>query len=293
MRSRLPIFLSLAALVFAAPVMAQTFVFHLRGDQEVPPTGSTASGGCMATLNQPASQMTITCVHNVIGATVMHIHRGAPGVNGAIAFDLGSPLSPVNATWSGMTPANIADLLAGNLYVNIHSAGRPSGEIRGQILPRTVDLVAFTADGSQVVPPNSSNATASCTADLDNAAASLAVQCTHNLSSRQSAHVHDAPVLQDGPAVFTFPTATSPLSANVPMTPQLVADFAATFLYLDIHGPTGTESSPGEEIRGQIGTPPAGATTGTIRITKKTFPAGGTGFNFTDNVSAPGSFTLN
>src|SRR5947199_1297541 len=95
--------LSLCLLFVSAPVFAQTFVFNLSGGQEVPPTVSSASGGCMATLNQPAAQMSITCVHNVIGATVMHIHRGAAGVNGVIAFDLGSPTSPVTATWTGMT----------------------------------------------------------------------------------------------------------------------------------------------------------------------------------------------
>jgi hypothetical protein len=282
-------------LVSASSLPAQTFVFHLRGDQEVPPTTSLATGGCMATLNQPASQLTITCVHNVAGATVMHIHRGVAGTTGPVVFDLGSPVSPVNATWSGMTPADISDLLAGNLYVNIHTAGRPAGEIRGQILPRTVDTVSFTANGAQVVPPNSTSATASCTADLDDTATSLAVNCTHNLPSPQEAHVHEAPFGEIGPAVFTFPSASSPMSANVPMTPQLVADFAATFLYLDIHGPTGSdESIPADEIRGQIGMPPAAATTGTIRIVKATTPAGGSGFGFTDNVpGSGGSFTLN
>src|SRR5690349_661538 len=130
---------SVIALVcaIAVSVSAQTFVFHLRGDQEVPPVGSTASGGCMGTLNQGAGTFAVTCVHNVIDATILHIHRGAPGVNGPIAFDLGDPASPVTATWTGMTPADISEMLAGNLYINIHTAGRPAGEIRGQILPRT------------------------------------------------------------------------------------------------------------------------------------------------------------
>jgi len=275
------------------PAAAQTFVFDLRGTQEVPPTTSTASGGCYGQLNQPAASFAITCVHNVVGATLMHIHRGAAGVNGPVLFDLGDPGSgTINATWTGMAPADISDLLAGNLYVNIHTAGRPNGEIRGQVLSRTVDLVSFTANGAQVVPPNPSSATASCTADLDGPATSIALQCTHNLSGPTAAHVHVAPFGSNGPIAFTFPSPASPLNANMPVTPLLVANFAATFLYLDIHGAPGTESIPGQEIRGQIGTPPAGATTGTIIIEKHTNPAGGTGFGFTENVT-PGSFTLN
>src|SRR6185436_18585238 len=287
------ILLALAIGLFALPAFAQTFVFHLRGDQEVPPVPSVASGGCMGQLNQPASQFSLTCVHDVVGATIMHIHKGAPGVNGPIVFDLGDPASPVTATWTGMTAGDISDLLAGNLYINIHTGGRPAGEIRGQILPRTVDFVSFTATGAQYVPPNPTTATATCTADLDGPATSLAVQCTHNVPSPVSAHIHEAPVLQNGPIVFTFPSPASPLNANVPMTPRMVADFAATFLYLDIHTGGGSEDTSTPQIRGQIGTPPAGASTGTIVIAKSTFPAGGSGFGFTENITPAATFTLN
>lgn len=278
-------------LFIAMPLAAQTFVFDMRGAQEVPPVPSTHSGGCMGTLNQGAGTFAVTCVHDVVLATVMHIHRAPAGANGPVVFDLGNPASPVSATWTGMTAADVADLVAGNLYVNIHTAGRPAGEIRGQILPRTVDTVPFTATGSQVVPPNASGATANCVADLNEAATALAVSCTDTFASASAAHIHQAPSGQNGPIVFTFPDPNN-LNASVPMTPERVAAFAATFLYLDIHGTGGTEASPADEIRGQIGTPPAGAGTGTIVIAKATSPGGGTGFGFTENVT-PGGFTLN
>lgn len=289
--ARRVVFLLFVAALAAAPLAAQTFVFDLRGDQEVPPVNSTASGGCRGVLDQPGAQFSLTCVHNVVGATLMHIHRAPAGANGNVVFNLGDPSSPVTATWTGMTPAEITDLLAGNFYVNVHTAGRPAGEIRGQILQRTVDMVAFTADGAQVVPPNGTASTASCTADLNGAATAIDVQCTHDVPSPDAAHIHDAPAGQVGPAIFTFPSPASPLSATVPLTPQQVASFAATFLYLDVHA-EGTEEEPGDEIRGQIGTPPVGATTGTILIRKATFPAGGSGFSFIDTIT-PGAFVLN
>lgn len=273
------------------PVLAQTFVFDLRGSQEVPPVPSTASGGCMGQLDQPGATFTLTCVHNVAGATLMHVHQGPAGTNGPVVFDMGDPASPVSATWTSMTPANIADLLAGDLYVNIHTAGRPAGEIRGQIV-NSIDAVAFSAGGSQVVPPNGSAAAANCTADLNAGATSMSVDCTHNLAGADAAHVHDAPFGEIGPVVHTFPSAASPLSASIPMTPLLVAKYAATFLYLDVHTPGGTEEDPSDEIRGQIGTPPAGAGTGTIVIVKNTYPSGATGFGFTDDIEAPNAFAL-
>ncbi|HEV8580461.1 MAG TPA: CHRD domain-containing protein [Thermoanaerobaculia bacterium] len=283
---------SLLALA-ASPALGQTFVFDLRGDQEVPPVSSPASGGCMGVLNQGAGTFALTCVHDVTGATIMHIHRGAVGVNGPVVFDLGDPASPVTATWTGMMSADIADILAGNLYINIHTAGRPAGEIRGQVLVRTVDTVSFTMDGSQNVPSSATTATGNCVADLDDPATQLSIQCTHDVVSPIEANVHEAPFGQNGPVVFSFADPASPISGNVPMTPLRVAELAAAFLYVDVHVEA-SEDAPGGDIRGQIGQPPAGATTGTIRITKTTFPAGGSGFGFTDDVpGSPGSFTLN
>jgi hypothetical protein len=292
MALRRSILAATVVLLLSLPAAAQTFVFDLRGAQEVPPVASPFSGGCHGQLDQGAATFSLTCVHNVLNATVMHIHRAPAGANGVIAFDLGDPsVSPVVATWSGMTPADIAELLAGDLYINIHTAGRPAGEIRGQILSRTVDFVAFNADGSQAVPPQETAATASCTADLDAAATSLAVQCTHTLAAATSAHVHEAPQGTNGPIVFTFPSAASPLIANVALTPRLVADFAATFLYLDLHTPEGTEENPSVEIRGQIGTPPAPVASGTVIIEKETAPAGGSGFSFSESITS-GTFSL-
>jgi hypothetical protein len=282
---------ALLLLLCATTLSAQTFVFDLRGAQEVPPVPSTATGGCHGVLNQPAATFTLTCVHNVINATVAHIHRAPAGANGEIVFDLGTPTSPVTATWTGMTTDDIGDLLAGNLYLNIHTAGRPSGEIRGQIVPRSVDTVPFTASGVQTVPPNGTSATANCTANLDDAATALAIQCTHDVPAAIAAHVHEAPLGEVGPAIYTFPTPASPLNANVPLTPRQVADFAATFLYLDIHGPAGTEEEPGTEIRGQIGMPPAPPSSGTIQITKTTYPGGPASFDFNESITA-GAFTL-
>jgi hypothetical protein len=208
---------------------------------------SPASGGCFGQLDAGAGTFALICTHNVVGPTVMHIHRGAPGANGPIAFDLGDPASPVQAVWTGMTPADIADLLAGNLYVNIHTGGRPEGEIRGQILPRTVDSFAFFANSAQQVPPVISPAAGQCFADLGDDAATLFIRCTHNVTQATVAHLHDAPAGQNGPVVFDFPGG-SPFESNVPMSPRLVADFAAGFLYVNVH----SVDFPDGEIRGQL-----------------------------------------
>jgi len=230
------------------------FVFHLSGSQEVPPVVTTATGGCFMQFNPAASSLSMVCTHNVGSPVQMHIHRGGPGVNGPILFDLGNPISPVEAVWTGMTPADVADLLAGNLYINIHASGRPAGEIRGQILPRTVDNVSFSLTGSQMVPPTDSTSTANCAADLSDDAGSLTIQCRNSIPNPTAIHLHDAPPGSNGPVIFDFPLGSS-FAGAAPLTPRLVADFAAGFLYLEIH----SASFPDGEIRGQITTSSASA----------------------------------
>jgi hypothetical protein len=68
--------------------------------------------------------------------TAAHVHLGAPGVNGPVvigapSFQLGE-LIHFEGFISDTTETN---LLAGNLYLNIHSTLYRGGEIRGQLMP--------------------------------------------------------------------------------------------------------------------------------------------------------------
>src|SRR5262249_41261213 len=71
-------------------------------------------------------------------AAAAHIHCCAPpGSNASVLF----PFSGVPSATSGsipeqvfsITPVQIADLEAGLMYMNIHNAEFPAGEIRGQL----------------------------------------------------------------------------------------------------------------------------------------------------------------
>ena len=57
---------------------------------------------------------------------------------------------------------------------------------------------------------------------------------------------------ENGPEIFAFASPASPLSGAVPLAPQQVADFAAGFLYVEVH----LEGDSSGEIRGQIGNVP-------------------------------------
>jgi len=115
-------------------VFAQrTFEFGLDGGQEIPPNDSRATGAAIGVLSADQTTFDLVVTHSVSSPTGAHIHRGAPGTIGNIVFDLGDPTTPIQAQWNP-TPQDVADLLAGNLYVNVHSTDFSGGEIRGQIV---------------------------------------------------------------------------------------------------------------------------------------------------------------
>ena len=141
---RIPTFLVLfGVLLLPLRLRADSiFTATLTGAQENPPTGSTATGFGTVILN--AAQDLITVDLNWVGlvgpATAAHIHCCAPpGVSAGVLF----PFSGVPAATSHLileqtfviTPLEVFELEAGLMYINIHDATYPGGEIRGQILP--------------------------------------------------------------------------------------------------------------------------------------------------------------
>lgn len=83
-------------------------------------------------------------------ATASHIHEAAAGVNGPVVTNLGGEAeytrtggTTVRRTFRNVTHlGDRVKLITGGAYYNIHSAQFPGGEIRGQLIPRPVRLVA-------------------------------------------------------------------------------------------------------------------------------------------------------
>lgn len=130
----------LAVLCSLAISNAQNYQANLDGLQEVPPNASPAFGLGDFTLSGTNLSVTTGTYQDLLGgATFVTVQDAAVGVIGPKIFSLtldtpGAATGTFSGT-GGLTLAQIADLNAGNLYVNIRSAVFPSGEIRGQILP--------------------------------------------------------------------------------------------------------------------------------------------------------------
>src|SRR5262245_45020354 len=120
----------------AARAANDTFVATLVGNEETPPNASTSTGHATFTLNADDTlTYTVNSTGFVTSYRVAHVHTGGLGVAGPILF-------PINCTSDGTSCAgtspplsadDLANLRAGQLYVNQHTAAYPGGEIRGQL----------------------------------------------------------------------------------------------------------------------------------------------------------------
>lgn len=116
----------------------------MSGSQEVPPSGSSATGTVEANYNRLTKTLTYKVTYSGIsgtGATAAHIHGlGEPGINAPVLQGFALPTPPATSgTYSGTllidgVKFTEENLLAGRYYVNIHSAAKPGGEIRGQLI---------------------------------------------------------------------------------------------------------------------------------------------------------------
>lgn len=115
----------------------QNFSADLTGGQEVPPVTTPARGSATAALEGSTLDYTVQFSGLSGPATGAHFHGPAvAGQNAGVQVNIGQSglASPLKGS-AKLTDQQVADLKAGRMYLNVHTARNPGGEIRGQVLP--------------------------------------------------------------------------------------------------------------------------------------------------------------
>jgi hypothetical protein len=241
----------------------KSYYANLTGAQSVPAVATAATAYGIFALDKSTRMVNFKVVaQGLSGAiTSSHLHIGAAGTAGGVSLDL-SPMIMGNriegsfmVTWA--TASFLTDLAAGNIYINIHTAANPNGEIRGQLIQNTGALV-FDAmlDNAQ---------TGGTTAPNAHGVAKLALSpmmdaITYNIATTglsgaiASAHIHIGVAGTAGGVAITLPAAdangmiSGTINAANGLTPALVNMMLEGELYINIH----TAANPNGEARGQI-----------------------------------------
>jgi hypothetical protein len=108
----------------------------LKGSNEIPPNTSPASGQATATLDTETKTLKWTVTYADLTGPAVGAHFHGPseaGKNAGIVLPFKSAQSPIEGT-AILSDTQIADLLAGKWYANVHTAANPGGELRGQMM---------------------------------------------------------------------------------------------------------------------------------------------------------------
>jgi hypothetical protein len=130
----------IAGLMLSAPTWAATVNLKadLSGASEVPPNDSAGKGAVTATYDTDSKTLSWKGSYSGLSgpAVAAHFHIGDPGKNGGVAVPIFTSADKAGSPFEGqatLTDAQAADLLAGKMYVNVHTAVHKAGEIRGQV----------------------------------------------------------------------------------------------------------------------------------------------------------------
>src|ERR1700729_2302691 len=125
-----------ATIALAGPAFAEKMKATLDGKSEVPANASAGAGTADIDYDAATKKLSWKLTYTGLSgpATAAHFHGPAEvGKNAGVEVAIpGATSSPAEGS-ATLTDAQAADLAAGKLYVNVHTAANPGGEIRGQV----------------------------------------------------------------------------------------------------------------------------------------------------------------
>lgn len=230
----------------AGPPIIIPFLLDESGENLCAGTGDPSLGYGVAILSGDSTAMSVYVSHNVPSPTGAHVHKAAACTDGGIVFPFSSAASPISQVFS-VSPTNVADLLGGLFYVNIHTGAFPNGAIRGQIVPTSIRYI-FELDEAQEVPPTNMFSNGCGIVDLSSDGTQLSIHIEHDVANTISGHLHLAPPGADGAIQFPFASPNSPINEVWAIDTTNLKNLLNKQLYANIH----SMAHAGGEVRGQV-----------------------------------------
>lgn len=233
------------------------FTTDLNGGQEVPAVQTDARGIATILISEDRTTMSVHAVFSGLSGPVTgcHIHTGGESVAGPVFVNFSNNVTGNRLRAEMPIPADfMRKALKNELYLNVHTALNPGGEIRGQLGLKTENVYAIVLSGANETPPVTS--TASGVGYLAHSSGNFfmryAIEYNGLSGPVTAAHFHSGAAGVAGPVVVGLSAGvTNTLVGTLELT-SLPIDFLQKLdngtLYANIH----TAANPGGEIRGQL-----------------------------------------
>ena len=228
---------------------------------------ATTKGNGMINLTLNGDQLVVTGSFEKLSSDYLasHIHLGMAGENGMVEIPLDPTLNAdmKSGTYEAakntftLSATEISAMENRQLYVNIHSQTYKSGEIRGQILPKSDAYFRANLSGNNEIPAVSLHAHGSVVAELRGDSLIISGSFSGLNSSFQMAHIHLGYQGENGNVILPLTVQTS--SGNM-MGDIMASDNAfkltsgqkdslmARLFYVNVH----SSDHMGGAIRGQM-----------------------------------------
>ncbi len=243
-------------------IVGRPFGAALTGAAERP-TPVTTDGTGYASLTLEGDRLAFLIGYRGLTGTLAaaHIHGPATAAGTAgVQFDL-APFHRGAFGTEGMfggavtlLPEQRAALLRGELYINLHTAAHPGGEVRGQVVP--VILHTTLSGAAERPEPVDTAGTGQGLLGLTGRHAALGLRYGGLSGAAQAAHLH-GPATVEGTAGVLIDLAPFTgsgfgsvgfLRGGLTLTDSQLAAVVDGLTYVNIH----TAMHPGGEIRGQV-----------------------------------------
>jgi hypothetical protein len=235
------------------------FMVKLDGAQEVPAVATTGKGLGFFMLSQHMDRLSFNVVFDGLTGpvTATHLHGGLMGVGGGVMKDLGPYLSGNMISGQFDTLSSLlSGLLHDSIYINIHTAAHPGGEIRGQLMMMPYMHYDAMMNGAQEVPAVATSAVGVGVFRMNYTFDSLWYDImVQGLSGPiNAAHFHKGAPSVSGGVILGFPNTTivgneiSGVFGPPQLTDSFIQFMNEGLIYTNVH----TTANPPGEIRGQV-----------------------------------------
>lgn len=256
--------------------MGLAFDAALNGMQQVPPVTTSAAGVASMIATYDLDSVWYDVVLDGLSGPVQaaHLHLGALGTNGAVGYDLMAGImgNRISGWVTGIAAEDAIELLEGNIYINVHTAANPNGEVRGQVYRYMREGYTIALDGMQQVPPANTTAVGAGIVSVDRGQTNAHIMFVATPDMVEAAHLHVGVAGTNGPVVFDMgpllmDNAVFTYWKNTDATPFTTANSVQLrndSIYVNVH----TMDFPNGEVRGQVwrGAACAGMSTGLLDV---------------------------